>query len=273
MIDDVPAITLRTLRRMVSAGEAFACLTAYDATMARLLERAGVHVLLVGDTAAEMVLGEPSTIHMPLDLSVALTGAVRRGAPRTYVMGDMPFLSYHGSVDRALENAGRYFTEAYADCVKLEVDGSHLGVVAGAGMAVCAHLGSRPQSVKQTGGYVAAGRDADGAARIVEDARAMEEAGAVMLLLEAVPHEVAERVVDAVGVPVIGIGAGPSVHGQILVVNDLIGLTDRPPVFAPRVGEVGEAIRRAGEQWVEMVRARSVSEHRIRMHAEAESSR
>jgi len=226
--------------------------------------------------AAGRVVVEASTMRMPLDVSVALTGAVRRGAPRTYVMGDMPFLSYHGSVDRALENAGRYFTEAYADCVKLEVDGSHLGVVekmAGAGMAVCAHLGSRPQSVKQTGGYVAAGRDADGAARIVEDARAMEEAGAVMLLLEAVPHEVAERVVDAVGVPVIGIGAGPSVHGQILVVNDLIGLTDRPPVFAPRVGEVGEAIRRAGEQWVEMVRARSVSEHRIRMHAEAESSR
>ena len=260
-------VTIRTLRRMARDGEAFACLTAYDATTARWLDRAGVHLLLVGDTAAETVLGQPSTIHMPLDLSITLTAAVRRGAARAYVMGDMPFMSYHLDADQAVANAGRYFTDAHADCVKLEVDGSHVGLVermSRAGIAVCAHVGSRPQTAMLTGGYVAAGRDEASADRIVADAAALERAGAVMLLVEAVPSDVAERVVAQAGVPVIGIGAGSSPHGQILVVDDLVGLSDAQPPFAPKVAEVGRTIREAAEEWVGMVAARNHSGRRNR---------
>jgi len=250
---------------MSREGEAFACLTCYDATTATILERAGVHLLLVGDTAAEVVLGYPSTIHMPLDVSVALTAAVKRGAPGTVVMGDMPFLSYQGSFDTALANAGRYMTEGTADIVKLEMDRSHAELVRGlvrAGIPVCAHVGAKPQQVAVKGGYTAAGRTAEGAQAVVDDAVALEQAGASMLLIEAVPSEVAERVVEQTSVPVIGIGAGPSPHGQILVLQDVLGMTDWSPPFAPRLGAVGAAIESVASDYVRLVRERSVTSHR-----------
>lgn len=253
---------------MKERGEPFACLTCYDATTARWLERAGVHVLLVGDTAAEVVLGFDSTIHMPLEVSLALTAAVKRGAPTAMVMGDMPFMSYHADEASAVRNAGRFLTEGLADVVKLEADASFAPLVqkmARAGIPVCGHVGSKPQTVGLTGGYASAGRSEEDAQRIVEDAVALERAGAVMLLIEAVPPEVAQRVLDATTVPLIGIGAGPAPDGQILVLHDLLGLTSWQPAFAEPVAHLGSQILHAAEEYVRRVSARKVTEHRYDM--------
>ncbi len=256
---------------MAREGRAFACLTCYDATTARWLERAGVHVLLVGDTAAEVVLGLASTIHMPMDVLIALTAAVKRGAPRTLVMGDMPFMSYQASDESAIRNAGRFMTEGLADVVKLEADASFGPLVeklARAGIPVCGHVGSKPQQAGLTGGYTAAGRTPSEADRVVEDAMVLERAGAVMLLVEAVPEEVAGRIVEETSVPVIGIGAGPACHGQVLVLQDLLGMTERPPAFAEPLAQMGPMIQSAAEEWVRRVAGRNVSVHRFEMKGE-----
>lgn len=261
-------VTLKTLRRMARQGEPFACLTCYDATTARWLERAGVHVLLVGDTAAEVILGLPRTIDMPLEVSIALTAAVKRGAPRTLVMADMPFMSYQAEEAEALRNAGRYLTAGLADIVKIEADASFAPLVAAmtrAGIPVCGHVGSRPQHVGLTGGYAAAGRTAPDAARVVEDAIALERAGAVVLLVEAVPDEVTRRILETTSVPLIGIGAGTECHGQVLVLQDLLGLTDDPPRFAEPVAQVGPIIQRAASEWVRRVAKASIGGRRYTM--------
>ncbi|MCA9310467.1 MAG: 3-methyl-2-oxobutanoate hydroxymethyltransferase [Phycisphaerales bacterium] len=261
-------ITLRTLARMARLEEPFACLTCYDATTARWLERAGLHVLLVGDTAAEVVLGYDSTLHMPLDVSIALTAGVKRGALNTVVMGDMPFMSYQADEASAIRNAGRYLTEGLADIVKLEVDRSFADLVAKmarAGIPVCGHIGAKPQQVGLTGGYAAAGRTAAAARAIVDDAMALEDAGCVMLLAEAIPEEVTARIIESTNVPVIGIGAGPACHGQILVLQDLLGLTEWQPGFATPVAHLGTTIQSLAEQWVSRVANRNVTDHRYRM--------
>ncbi|MFI4855302.1 MAG: 3-methyl-2-oxobutanoate hydroxymethyltransferase [Phycisphaerales bacterium JB065] len=261
-------VTLRTIRKMAEQGEPFACLTCYDATTARWLEAGGVHVLLVGDTAAEIVLGYDSTIHMPLDIAIALTAAVKRGAPRTMVMGDMPFMSYQGSADDAMVNAARFLTEGNADIIKIEADRTLAPLIermTRAGIPVCAHVGAKPQQVGLTGGYSSAGRTPADADSVVADAIALEQAGAVMLLVEAVPPQVTERILEQTSVPLIGIGAGPAPHGQILVVQDLLGLTAWQPGFAQPVADLGERIRDAAETYVERVSQRQVTEHRFEM--------
>lgn len=267
-------VTLRTLRAMAARGEPFACLTAYDATMARLLERAGVPVLLVGDSAAQVVLGHKRTIDMPLDISIAMTAAVKRGAPNTLVMADMPFPSYHVGEDDAVRNAARYLQEGLADVVKLEADASFAPLVARctrAGIPICAHVGCRPQTVAVSGGYSAAGRTAEDAQRVVDDAVALAKAGAVLLLVEAATDEVTEAIVEQTDVPLIGIGAGTACHGQILVVQDLLGLTDDPPRFAEPVVDLGSAIVGAAEEWVRRVRDRDIGGSRyIMREGEAE---
>lgn len=254
-------VTIKTLRKMASSGESFAALTCYDATTARWLERAGVHLLLVGDTAAEMILGYSRTIDMPLDVLIALTAGVKRGAPNTVVMGDMPFLSYHSTDEESLKNAGRFLTEGLADIVKLEADASFAPLVqkmSRAGIPVCAHVGTRPQQIALTGGYVSTGKTPKQAAQIVADAVALEQAGAVMLLIEAVPDSVTADVLKATTVPLIGIGAGPAPHGQVLVLQDLLGLTDRPPPFAKPIAQLGTTIQSAAESFVRMVANRQI---------------
>ena len=241
----------------------FASLTCYDATTARWLARAGVQCLLVGDTAAEMVLGFARTIDMPLDVLLALTAGVKRGSDQgggAVVMGDMPFMSYQASPDDAVGNAGRFLTEGHADIVKLEVDSTFAPLVdrmVRAGVPVCAHVGSRPQRVALTG-YSAAGRTSAEAERIVDDARAMQDAGCSMLLVEAVPDAVTARIMDIAKVLVIGIGAGNACHGQVLVLQDLLGLTDNAPAFAEPLESLGQTIKSAGERWVAKVAARQV---------------
>ncbi|HYE01707.1 MAG TPA: 3-methyl-2-oxobutanoate hydroxymethyltransferase [Phycisphaerales bacterium] len=261
-------VTLATLRRLAQAGEPFACLTCYDATAARWLARGGVHVLLVGDTAAEVVLGLERTIQMPLEVLVALTAAVKRGAPDRVVMADMPFMSYQAGPAEAMRNAGRFLSEGLADVVKVEADAALAPLVrrmTRAGIPVCAHVGSLPQRGALTGGYAPAGRTAAEAGRIVADAVALEEAGAALLLVEAVPEEVTGAVLARTSVPVIGIGAGPRCHGQVLVLHDLLGMTDRPPRFARPVARLGEEIARAGARWAEHVRARDLGARPYRM--------
>lgn len=256
-----PPITLQSLHRLAASSTPFACLTCYDATTARWLERAGVHVLLVGDTAAEVILGFNRTIDISLDILLALTAAVKRGAPRTVVMGDMPFLSYHADEASAIGNAGRFLTDGLADVVKLEADASFAPLIekiVRAGIPVCGHIGSRPQRAAITSGYSSAGRTADHARAIVDDAIALEHAGCQLLLIEAVPDEVTRMVLDKITVPLIGIGAGAACHGQVLVLQDLVGMTDTPPRFADPVAALGPAIRDAGAEWVRRVAARSI---------------
>lgn len=268
-------VTIRTLRRMAARGEPFACLTCYDATTARWLERAGVHLLLVGDTAAEVVLGFDSTIHMNLDVLLALTAAVKRGAPNTMVMGDMPFMTYQADEAEAIRNAGRFLTEGLADIVKLEADESFAPLVrkmTRAGVPVCGHVGSRPQTSRLTGGYAAAGRTPAEAEQIIRDARALEDAGATMLLIEATPPEVTKRVIGATSVPLIGIGAGPACHGQVLVLHDLLGLSSWQPGFASPVANLGEQLLAAGREWVRRVNERRVTDHRFQMKDSGEEA-
>lgn len=271
---DQQVVTIRTLQQMAARGEPFACLTCYDATMARLLEKAGVPVLLVGDTAAEVILGFKRTIDMPLEVLLALTAGVKRGAPRSLVMGDMPFMSYQADEGEGIRNAGRFMTEGHADVVKVEADRSLAPLVAKmvrAGVPVCGHVGSRPQRAALVGGYSAAGRTKYELESIVADAVALEEAGCVLLLVEAVPDEVTEAIRKATKTPLIGIGAGTGCHGQVLVLQDALGLSAEPPRFAEPVARLADAVVDAGREWVRRVGAGELGGRRYTMKKEAGS--
>jgi len=263
---DTRRFTLKDLRRRAAAGERTAWLTCYDATTARWLWRGGLRAMLVGDTAAEMILGHDSTLPAPLEVMLALTAAVRRGAPNAFVMGDMPFGSYQCGDDAAMRAATRFLAEAGADAVKLELEASGAPLVARmsrAGIPVVAHLGSRPQAVRLAGAYQASGRDPEAARTILETARRMIEAGASMLLLEAIPEPLAEevtRLAEQAGpggapVPVIVCGAGAAGHGEVLVLHDLLGLTDWQPPFARPRADLATPLARAVAEWVQSVEA------------------
>ena len=206
--------TLNDLRSARSTGEKIAMLTCYDFTMARLMQEAGVPMLLVGDSAANVVLGHDSTLPVSLDFMIEITAAVHRGAPMCLVIGDMPFGSYHASISQAIRNVCRMIKESGCNAVKLEVADGQAALVhalSEAGVAVVAHLGLKPQSVGLLGGYKFQGRTADEAGEIVASSLQMQEAGAAAILLEAVPPEIAKAVVDQTTVPIIGCGAGASV--------------------------------------------------------------
>ncbi len=219
-------ITLSTLRRMKREGEPIAMLTAYDAAFARLMDQAGVDVLLVGDSLGMVVQGRSSTVPVTLDEMVYHTALVNRGRHRALLVADLPFLS-HTTPEQALMSAARLMKEGGAEVVKLEGGTPQLETVrrlAEAGVPVCAHLGLLPQSVHKLGGYKVQGRDADGAERIRAEARAMEQAGADLLILECVPRPLAGAISAELGIPVVGIGAGPECDGQVLVSYDILGL-------------------------------------------------
>jgi 3-methyl-2-oxobutanoate hydroxymethyltransferase len=262
-------ITLRTVRQWVRDHQPFPMLTCYDATTAKWLYRGGVQCLLVGDTAAQMILGYDSTLPAPLDFMIEITAAVRRGAPHALVMADMPFASYQCSPDEGVRNAMAFVSRGGADVVKLEVDSSFVPLVermAHAGVPVAAHLGALPQHVRAVGGYRAAGTTAAEADVIVETAERMLQAGAAMLLLEAVPDEVSQRVVRAAvelalppgwptPVPVVGCGAGPSCHGHVVVLHDLLGLTSWQPPFAKPDAQFGKQLMDAAGRWAKLVQS------------------
>jgi 3-methyl-2-oxobutanoate hydroxymethyltransferase len=242
-----------------SRGERIAMLTAYDATMARLLDRAGVDALLVGDSLGVVVLGHENTLPVTLEAMIHHTRAVARGAQRAVVIADMPFLTYQVSVAEAVRNAGRLLQEGGAAAVKLEGGRPMLDVVerlVAVGIPVMGHLGLLPQSVHQAGGYVKHATQPEEAAALLEDALALERAGVFAIVLESIPAEVARVVTARVAVPTIGIGAGPECDGQILVSYDMLGLFDRfVPSFVKQYAHLAETITTATEAYVDDVRA------------------
>lgn len=227
----VPAVRARKVRRDEGGGGAppLVMVTAYDAPTARIADEAGVDIILVGDSVAMVVLGYDDTLHVSVDDMAHHTAAVARARPRALVVADLPWLSYHLSTEDTVRNAGR-LVRAGAEAVKLEGGRKRLPMVAAlvaAEIPVMGHLGLTPQSVHAHGGYKVQGRDAAAAGALVEDARSLEAAGCFAIVLEGVPAAVAGLVTEAVDVPTIGIGAGPSCDGQVLVFHDAVGLEDR----------------------------------------------
>jgi 3-methyl-2-oxobutanoate hydroxymethyltransferase len=251
-------VTLPQLVEMKQRGERIAMVTVYDAPSARLAEEAGLDLLLVGDSAAMVVLGHDSTLPVTLDEMVILTRAVSRVATRPLVVGDLPFGSYQVSDEEAVTNAIRLVKDGGADIVKLEGSDyrlSRVRAIIEAGIPVMGHIGLTPQSVTMLGGYRAQGRTAASAQRLYEAARALASAGCCALVLEAIPSVVAERITGAISIPTIGIGAGPHCDGQVLVWHDLLGLTPDPaPRFVERYAQLGTEIRRALERYAHDVR-------------------
>jgi 3-methyl-2-oxobutanoate hydroxymethyltransferase len=239
-------LPLPEVAEMKRRGDRIVMITAYDAPSARLADAAGVDLILVGDSAAMVVLGHDSTVPATMDEMLMLTRAVTRGAQRPLVIADLPFGSYHVSVEQAIETAIRFVKEAQADAVKLEGAGPMLARVQAltdAGIPVMGHLGLTPQTATMLGGFKAQGRTATKAVQLYEDALALQAAGCFSLVLEAVPSPVAARITEALDIPTIGIGAGPDCDGQVLVITDLLGLTPDPtPRFVKRYAEIGEAI-------------------------------
>ena len=220
-------ISITQLKKMKQDGEKIACLTAYDASFARILEAAGVEILLVGDSLGMVVQGQETTLPVSLDDMVYHTRAVRAGSERALLMVDMPFMA-DTTPAQAMASAARLMKEGGAQMVKLEGGQRMLEIVrtlSERGIPVCSHLGLLPQSVHKQGGYRVQGRDEAGALAMIKDARALEDAGADMLLLECVPAILAAEISRAVDVPVIGIGAGPDVDAQVLVLYDILGIT------------------------------------------------
>lgn len=225
-----PPVNVSTLMRMKAEGEPIACLTAYDASFARLVDDAGTDVVLVGDSLGMVIQGHDTTVPVTVDDIVYHSRAVARSLRHAFLMADMPFMSF-SSAQQALENAVRLMQEGGAMMVKLEGGASQVNIVehlAGHDIPVCAHLGLRPQSVHKIGGFKVQGRENEQARQMLEDARALEAVGADVVLLECVPNEVGKAIRDALNVPVIGIGAGPDVDGQILVLYDVLGITQGP---------------------------------------------
>ncbi len=228
-------VTLTTLAKMKAAGEKIVCLTAYDASFAALEDHAGVDVVLVGDSLGMVVQGRETTVPVTLDEMIYHSQAVGRGLTRAFLMVDMPFMTY-ATPEQALASATRLMQEGGAKMVKLEGGTQQADVVAyltGRGVPVCAHIGLQPQAVHKLGGYKVQGKDAAAAKRMRADAEALEAAGADMILLECVPTALATGIATAARVPVIGIGAGPGVDAQILVVYDMLDITPgRKPKFS-----------------------------------------
>ena len=248
------------LRDRKQRRERFAVLTAYDATMAGLLEQAGVDVLLVGDSVATTVLGYDTTLPVTLDVMIHHTAAVVRGTEKALVIADMPFLTYQVTPSEAVRNAGRLLKDAGAAAVKVEGGESVIDVVrrlVDVGIPVMGHLGVLPQSVNQQSGYRQRGRDPREAERIFNDARALQEAGAFAVVLEAIPSELAARITAALDVPTVGIGAGPDCDGQVLVISDLLGLHDKVPPFAKKYANLADVIVNAARAFVADVQATS----------------
>ena len=219
-------INIGTLRARKRERRKITMLTCYDFSTAKLMEEAEIDTLLVGDTYAEVCLGHPTTLPVTIEHMVILAEAVRRGAPSVYLVGDMPYLSYQVCPEEAIRNAGLFMAKAGCDCVKVEVDRRLVKTVeamATATIPVMAHLGLKPQSIQSIGGYRVQGKRASEAMLLIEDAKMMEEAGAVALLLEAVPREVAAHITEATELPVIGIVSGPDCDGQVVVLHDMVG--------------------------------------------------
>lgn len=245
--------------KMKQNNEKIVMLTAYDFPTAKLAEQSDVDMILVGDSLGMVVLGYESTIPVTVDDMIHHTKAVKRGARDTFVVTDMPFMSYHLSLDETLKNAARIIQEGQADAVKVEGADEVLEKIKAltkAGVPVVAHLGLTPQSVGVLGGYKVQGKDADAAQKLLEDAKKCQEAGAITLVLECVPHQVSEVITSALDIPTIGIGAGAVTDGQVLVFHDVVNYgVDRVPKFVKTFGDANGLISGAISQYVKEVKS------------------
>jgi 3-methyl-2-oxobutanoate hydroxymethyltransferase len=267
-------IAVSTLLEKKRRGERVTMLTAYDYSMARLLDEAGLDILLVGDSLGMVVLGYAGTTPVTMEEMLHHAKAVRRGVTRAMVVGDMPFMSFHVSLRETVANAGRFIQEAGCDAVKVEWKPGIEDVakaIIDAGIPVMGHVGLTPQTAQAEGGFKVRGRDAEAAARILAQAVALQEVGCYAMVLECIPDVLAEEITRRLRVPTIGIGAGPHCDGQVLVTYDLLGLYGRfRPKFVKAYAELGDAVRRAAGQYIEEVRSGAfpAKEHTFTMPAE-----
>ncbi len=245
--------------RMKKEGQKVSWLTAYDYPTAQFAEAAGMDMILVGDSLGMCVYGYDGTVPVTMDQCIVHCEAVRRGAPNTFVMGDMPFMSYQLSDKDAVANAGRFLKEAGVDAIKLEGGKrviTRIKAIIDAGIVVCGHIGLTPQSSGQLGGHKAQGRTVESARLLIEDAMAIEKTGAQLLLLEAIPPEVAGFISGKLSIPVFGIGAGLQCHGQLLIVSDMIGQFQAfTPKFVKKYANIAEIITGAMKEYVKDVKA------------------
>ena len=243
------SVTVSTFQTMKQKGEKISMITAYDYTTARLVDEAGIDSILVGDSLGNVMLGLGDTVSVTMEDMIHHGAAVARGTKRALVVIDMPFMSYQASVYDAVVNAGRLMKEARANAVKLEGGvevADRIRAIVAAQIPVCAHIGLTPQGVNAFGGFKVQGKTADSARKLLEDAHAVEEAGAFAVVLEAIPAELAARVSAELTIPTIGIGAGAGCDGQVLVNQDMLGMFhDFTPKFVRRFAEVGDVMREA----------------------------
>ncbi|MBI5968411.1 MAG: 3-methyl-2-oxobutanoate hydroxymethyltransferase [Deltaproteobacteria bacterium] len=258
--------TIQDFFAMKEKGESITLITNYDYPTATFAEKAGIDMILVGDSLGMCVYGYEGTMPVTMEMMIVHSEAVRRGAPNTFVIGDMPFLSYQTNDETAVENAGRFFKEARVDAVKLEGGvrvASRIKAIVDAGMLVMGHIGLTPQSSSQLGGFKAQGRTLESAKAQVEDALAVQEAGAAMILLEAIPPEVAGYIRDLLTIPVLSIGAGPYCDGQLLIVSDMLGVFEAfTPKFVKRYAEIAKISTEALTAYVKDVKAKAFPERK-----------
>lgn len=251
--------TILDIKKMKAQGEKITMLTAYDYQTAAILDDCEIDIILVGDSLGNVVLGYDTTVPVTMEDMVHHTRAVARGARKAMIVADMPFLSYQVSLEAAMMNAGRLLKEADAQAVKLEGGQEHAELVQKmtvAGIPVMAHLGLTPQSIHQLGGFRVQGKKEDAAEKMMQDALALEEAGAFSLVLECVPGKLAADITAALSIPTIGIGAGVECDGQVLVVNDMLGLYERmTPKFVKKYANLNLEIRNAVKRYVEEVKS------------------
>ena len=251
--------TVLDVQRFKDEGRRFAVVTAYDFLSARLLDEAGIPILLVGDSLGMVMLGHPTTLPVTMDDMLHHAKAVARGSRQALLVGDMPFMSYQASEDEGVANAGRFVQEAGMHAVKLEGGGRVVAItrrLTEAGIPVMGHLGLTPQSVHQMGGFKVQGKSKSQADRILADAIALEDAGAFSIVLEGMPSELARKVTASLHVPTIGIGAGPGTDGQVLVFHDMMGITTgKAPRFVKRYADLAGEITRAAELYAREVAA------------------
>ena len=244
---------------MVEKGEKIVYLTAYDYLTAKMQERAGVDMILVGDSLGMVSLGYDTTFPVTMDDMIRHCQAVRRGAPNVFIIGDMPYMSYQPSDEIAIANAGRFIKEAACDCVKLEGGGprilDRIRAINEAGIVVMGHIGLTPQFMGQIGGYKAQGKTAGAAMSLIKQAQLIEEAGAASILVEGVPSAVGKAIAERAGIPVLGIGAGSHTHGQLLIYADMVGFYDDfTPKFVKKYAGVGQVLTDAFRSYAEEVR-------------------
>src|SRR6267378_2433063 len=249
--------TVLDVQRLKDEGRRFAMLTAYDYLSAKILDEAGIPILLVGDSLGMVMLGYPTTLPVTLDEMLHHTKAVARGARQALLVGDMPFMSYHASVEQAITSAGRFIQQGGMHAVKLEGGGRIVEItrqLTSMGIPVMGHLGLTPQFVHQMGGFKVQGKSDKQAARILSDAKELEQAGAFSIVLEGVPSDLATRVTKTLRIPTIGIGAGSGTDGQVLVFHDMLGLTTgKAPKFVKRYANLADDITRAAGRYIDEV--------------------